>query len=257
MLCANMHTMGASSKLVAAGVVTVGVAVGAGWYLNRRLAARFQQLAAPTAHPPTRFATSAPEEHQQRREAKKDDFDGNACIVAGESAQSCSAARISVKPCYKPELSSVSSQAGSLLQNLPSKNPLTFANLSRLEAPTRLKMKRTKPRRPAAIYLATHDRTQPPSDHRVRRTVHADTLHADTFLSLRELLSSLPLRAIFIQTPIGQVLAGAGAWCKTFVMYIHFLNDVHVLTVDLPPDYPGWLYVRDVIFMSVVVGCRP
>ena len=37
--------MSASSKLVAAGVVTVGVAVGAGWYLNRRLAALFQQLA--------------------------------------------------------------------------------------------------------------------------------------------------------------------------------------------------------------------
>ena len=35
--------MGASSKLVAASVVTVGVAVGAGWYLNRRLAARFQK----------------------------------------------------------------------------------------------------------------------------------------------------------------------------------------------------------------------
>ena len=78
----TLRNMGASAKLVAAGVVTVGVAAGAGWYLNRRLAARVQQLAAPTAHPPTRFATSAPEEHQQRREAKKDDFDGNACIVA-------------------------------------------------------------------------------------------------------------------------------------------------------------------------------
>ena len=224
-----------------------------------------QQLAAPAAHPPTRFATSAPkevtapEEHQQGQEAKRASIDGNACLVAaggsGETAVPPPSHLAGVKPCYKPELSSVSSQAGSLLQNLPSRNPMAFATLSCLEAPTRLKMKRTKPRRPAAIYLATHDRTQPPSDHRVRRTVHADTLHADTFLSLRELLSSLPLRAIFIQTPIGQVLAGAGAWCKTFVMYIHFLNDV--LTVDLPPDYPGWLYVRDVIFMSVVVGCRP
>ena len=56
----------------AAGVATVAaVAVGAGWYLNRRLDARVQQLAAPAAHPPTRFAASAPkeltapEEHQQ------------------------------------------------------------------------------------------------------------------------------------------------------------------------------------------------
>ena len=64
-----------SAKLVAAGVATV--AVGAGWYLNRRLDARVQQLAAPAAHPPTRFATSAPapEEHQQHRKAKKNDFD--------------------------------------------------------------------------------------------------------------------------------------------------------------------------------------
>jgi hypothetical protein len=242
-----MHTMGASSKLVAAGVVTVGVAVGAGWYLNRRLAALLQQLAAPTAHPPTRFATSAPEEHQQRREAKKDDFDGNAFIVAGETAQSCSAARISVKPCYKPELSAVSSQAGSLLQNLPSKNPLTFANLSRLEAPTRLKMKRTKPRRPAAIYLATHDRTQPPSDHRVSRTVHADA-----FLSLRELLSSLPLRAIFFLTPFSQVLAEAGAWCKTCARCYHFLNDrlTMILTRPILPNYPGYLYVGDLLLIS-------
>ena len=242
----TLHTMGASSKLVAAGVVTVGVAAGAGWYLNRRLAARVQQLAAPTAHPPTLFATSAPEEHQQRREANKDDFDGSACIVAGETAQSCSAARISVRP-YKPELSSVSSQAGSLLQNLPSRNPLTFANLSRLEAPTRLRMKRTKPRRPAAIYLATHDRTQPPSDHRVSRTVHADA-----FLSLRELLSSLPLRAIFFLTPFGQVLAEASAWCKTCARCIHFLNDT--LTMIPIPNYPrrgaGWLYFGDLVLVD-------
>ena len=132
------------------------------------------------------------------------------------------------------------SQAGSLLQNLPSRNPMTFANLSCLEAPTRLKMKRTKPRRPAAIYLATHDRTQPPSDHSVSLTVHADA-----FSSLRELLSSLPLRAIFFLTPFGQVLAEASAWCKTCARCIHFLNDK--LTMIPIPNYPrrgaGWLYI--------------
>merc|ERR1711865_216650 len=115
------------------------------------------------------------------------------------------------------------------------------------EAPTRLKMKRTKPRRPAAIYLATHDRTQPPSDHRVSRTVHADA-----FLSLRELLSSLPLRAIFFLTPFGQVLAEAGAWCKTCARCIHFLNDK--LTMIPIPNYPrrgaGWLYFGDLVLVD-------
>ena len=116
--------------------------------------------------------------------------------------------------------------------------PDDIRHLSCLEAPTRLKMKRTKPRRPAAIYLATHDRTQPPSDHSVSLTVHADA-----FSSLRELLSSLPLRAIFIRTPIGQLLAEAGAWCKTCARCIHFLNDrlTMILTRGGLPNYPGWL----------------
>ena len=108
-------------------------------------------------------------------------------------------------------------------------------------------MKRTKPRRPAAVYLATHDRTQPPSDHRVSRTVHADA-----FLSLRELLSSLPLRAIFFLTPFSQVLAEAGAWCKTCARCYVFLNDrlTMILTRAILPNYPGYLYVGDLLLIS-------
>ena len=112
-------------------------------------------------------------------------------------------------------------------------------------------MKRTKPRRPAAIYLATHDRTQPPSDHRVSRTVHADA-----FLSLRELLSSLPLRAIFFLTPFGQVLAEASAWCKTCARCIHFLND-GLTRWFLVPTYPRrgavWLYVGDLLLITDIL----
>ena len=35
------------------------------------------------------------------------------------------------------------------------------------------------------------------------------------------------------------------AGCKTFVKRIQFLNDV--ITMNLAPDYPGWLYVGDVL----------
>ena len=93
--------------------------------------------------------------------------------------------------------------------------------------------------------------------------MHADTLHADTFLSLRELLSSLPLRAIFFLTPFGQVLAEAAAWCKTCARCIHFLNDrltmlndrlTMILTRGGLPNYPGWLYFGDIFLTMYVAG---
>jgi DET1- and DDB1-associated protein 1 len=60
-----------------------------------------------------------------------------------------------------------SSGAGCLLQNLPSRNPMAFAKL--LGGADQTKMDRTKPsQQPAAIYFATHDRTQPPSDQVIR-----------------------------------------------------------------------------------------
>ena len=120
---------------------------------------------------------------------------------------------------------------------------MAFAKL--LGGADQKKADRTKSsQQPADIYFAKHDRTQPPSDHRVSRTVHADA-----FLSLRELLSSLPLRAIFFLTPFGQVLAEAGSWCKTCARCIHFLNDRLTMILALAglPNYPGWLYVGDVL----------
>ena len=60
-----------------------------------------------------------------------------------------------------------SSGAGCLLQNLPSRNPMAFAKL--LGRAEQTKMDRTKPsQQPAAIYVATHDRTQPPGDQVIR-----------------------------------------------------------------------------------------
>ena len=81
-------------------------------------------------------------------------------------------------------------------------------------------------------------------------------MHADAFLSLRELLSSLPLRAIFFLTPFGQVLAEVGAWCKTCARCINFLNNrlTMILTRAGLPNYPGWLYFGDIFLTMYVAG---
>ena len=59
-----------------------------------------------------------------------------------------------------------SSGAGCLLQNLPSRDPMAFAKL--LGEADQAKIDRRPSQQPAALYFATHDRTQPPSDQVIR-----------------------------------------------------------------------------------------
>ena len=59
-----------------------------------------------------------------------------------------------------------SSGAGCLLQNLPSRDPMAFAKL--LGEADQAKIDRKPSQQPAALYFATHDRTQPPSDQVIR-----------------------------------------------------------------------------------------